>query len=257
MKIHHLRNATLIIESGNHFILVDPMLGKRGTNMPLTFVKYKAKRNPTVNLPENAVDLLKKVTHCLITHCQKKHFDHLDKDGEAFLIKNNIPVSCNIKDEKYLKQKNIDIVQSFTLWNSAPFLNGKITTVPAKHGYDFMHKFMANGVGYFIELPNEPTLYISGDTVYTSDVKTALTKFKPDITVVASGTASLDLGKPILMTIDDIVRFVKDSPKKVIANHLESLNHCSTTRKQLKEVFEKENLSSKVFIPDDGESLIF
>ena len=30
MKIHHIRNATFIIEASNNFILVDPMLGKTG-----------------------------------------------------------------------------------------------------------------------------------------------------------------------------------------------------------------------------------
>lgn len=27
MKIHHLRSATFVIESGEHYILIDPMLG--------------------------------------------------------------------------------------------------------------------------------------------------------------------------------------------------------------------------------------
>lgn len=30
MKIHHLRSATFVIESGEHFILIDPMLGEKG-----------------------------------------------------------------------------------------------------------------------------------------------------------------------------------------------------------------------------------
>ncbi|WP_316928806.1 hypothetical protein [Epilithonimonas tenax] len=34
MKIHHLRNATLVIETEDKVILVDPMLGKKGTAGP-------------------------------------------------------------------------------------------------------------------------------------------------------------------------------------------------------------------------------
>jgi L-ascorbate metabolism protein UlaG (beta-lactamase superfamily) len=30
MKIHHLRNATFVIESGDHYILIDPMLSQKG-----------------------------------------------------------------------------------------------------------------------------------------------------------------------------------------------------------------------------------
>lgn len=34
MKIHHLRNATLVIEVENEVILVDPMLSKKGEASP-------------------------------------------------------------------------------------------------------------------------------------------------------------------------------------------------------------------------------
>ena len=67
MKIHHLRSATFIIESNNHFILIDPMLAQKGTLPPFSLFRYKAERNPTVDLPSNAEDLLNKVTHALIT----------------------------------------------------------------------------------------------------------------------------------------------------------------------------------------------
>jgi len=59
------------------------------------------------------------------------------------------------------------------------------------------------------------------------------------------------------MTLDDIVTFIEKSPKKVIANHLEALNHCPTTRKQLKKIVQEKGLMNKVFIPNDGESLQF
>ncbi len=257
MKIHHLRNATLIIESGNDFILVDPMLGKKGAYGPLAFMRHKAKRNPIVSLPENSSKLLEKVTHCLITHCQKKHFDHLDSEGELFLVKNKIQVTCSSKDANYLKKRNINVQTVLNPWKADSFLDGDITAVPAKHGYDWIHRLMANGIGFFIELPEIPTIYISGDTVYTNDVDKALSEFKPDISIVASGSASLDIGKPILMTLTDIVKFIQNSHGNVIANHLEALNHCPTTREGLKEELKKQNLLSKVFIPNDGEMLQF
>jgi len=59
------------------------------------------------------------------------------------------------------------------------------------------------------------------------------------------------------MTLKDIVKFIQNSPGKVIANHLEALNHCPTTREGLKEELKKQNLLSKVFIPYDGETLQF
>jgi len=70
MKIHHLRNATFVIESGANFILVDPMLSGKGKLPPFAYFRHKLKRNPIVSLPDNASQILNKVTQCLITHSQ-------------------------------------------------------------------------------------------------------------------------------------------------------------------------------------------
>ncbi len=84
MKIHHLRNATFVIESGTKYILIDPMLSEKGELPPFARFRHKAERNPTVPLPDNASQILGQVTHCLITHCQAfglkalQHTDHLE-----------------------------------------------------------------------------------------------------------------------------------------------------------------------------------
>ena len=263
MKIHHLRNATFIIESGEQYILIDPMLSKKGAMPPFSRVRAKPLKNPIVDLPNNAAALLEKVTHCLITHSQKlglkalQHTDHLDQPGEDFLREKSIPITTLKRDAGALKKYGLRIETELEFWQSQPMLGGEITAVPAKHGHTWVHNLMANGAGYFLQLPGEPSIYISGDTVYTPDVDRALKEFKPNIAVMASGTATLDISKPILMTLDEQMTFVKNAPGKVIANHLEALNHCPTTRKQLRQELEKNELSAKVIIPADGEQMGF
>ena len=253
MIIHHLRNATFVIEIGNQGILIDPMLGKKGSLMPFTVFRYKAKRNPTVALPANSEDILKKVTHCLITHL---HPDHLDTAGEQFLKENKIPVVCSYKDESALRKRGLSVETALKPWVVQACWGGKIVGIPATHGYDWVASIMGNVMGFHIEMPNAPSIYISADTIFTNNVAHALREYKPDVTVVACGTARLDVGKPLLMTIEDIVRFVEQSPKKVIANHIEALNHCPTTRTQLREALSAKGLLHKVFIPDDGETIV-
>lgn len=252
MKLHHLRNATFIIETEDHVILVDPMLGRKKTIAPFTFFRYSPKRNPLVNLPRNSKDILNKVTHCLITHL---HPDHIDKKGEIFLRRKNTPVICNIKDEKALLKRGLNITQTLDYWRPQDFLYGKITGIPATHGYGFVAKLMGNVMGFYLELPNEKSIYISADTIFTKDVEKVLIEKKPDIAVVACGTARLDLGQPLLMRMNEILKFVALAPAKVLANHLEALNHCPTTREELKLALSKNNLLDKVAIPNDGESV--
>jgi len=253
MKIHHLRNATMVIESKDEFILVDPMLGKKGTaGPPFTLFRFKPKRNPILDLPSNAMDIINKTTHCLITHL---HPDHLDKEAEEFLKSNRTPVTCSVKDEKTLRKRGLNVVNTVNYWEESEFLGGTIEGIPATHGYGFVAKPMGNVMGFYIQLPNEKSIYLSADTIYTDDVDKVLKQYKPDINVVACGTAQLDIFKPLLMTMDDIVKFVQNSPGIVIANHLEAVNHCPTTRQQLKDELRKQGLREKTRIPNDGDTI--
>lgn len=252
LKIHHIRNATLIIETDIEVILVDPMLSDKGSMPTFTYFRFKAQKNPIVSLPKNCNKILSKVTHCLITH---KHPDHMDKAGETFLIKNKIPVCCSIKDEALFKKKGLSVVQTLDYWKKSDFLGGSIEGIPARHGYGFVAKPMGNVMGFYLELPNQKSIYLSSDTIYTNAVDKVLKEYKPQISIIACGTAQLDLFKPLFMTMNDILKFIKNAPGEVIANHLEALNHCPTTRENLKNVLLKNGLLGKVKIPLDGNVL--
>lgn len=240
----------MILETETAVILIDPMLGTKGSFSGFTFVRFRYQRNPIVHLPAMADSLLKKVTHCVITH---KHEDHVDKAGEKFLRDFDVPVICSAKDKEIFQQKGLKVIQTLDYWKPAEFLGGTIEGIPARHGYGYVAKPMGEVMGFMIKLPKQPSIYLSSDTVYTEDVEKVLTEYNPDISVVACGTAQLDLFQPLLMRMNDIVRFVKAAPGKVICNHLEAVNHCPTTREQLRQILEKEQLLNKVWIPVDGE----
>ena len=254
MKIHHFRNATMVIETMKDVILVDPMLGRKGTQPTFTFFRFKARKNPIVNLPDACKPTLDRVTHCLITH---KHPDHIDPDAVAYLKANDIPVTCSVKDEKHFRKKGLKVVQTIDYWKKSLFLEGTIEGIPARHGYGFVARPMGNVMGFFIALPDEPSIYLSSDTIYTDAVNKVLKEYKPKISVVAAGTAQLDIFQPLLMHLDDVTKFAKTAQGKVVANHLEAVNHCPTTRTALKERFAREGLSERTFVPEDGEIMVF
>lgn len=254
MRIHHLRNATMVIETHNDFILVDPMLGKKGSMAPFTLFRFKPRKNPLVELPSSATHLLDKVTCCLVTHL---HPDHFDDDAVRFLQARDIPVVCSAKDESTILKKGIRISDALAYWKEVPFLGGRLVGIPAVHGYGFIAKPMGNVMGFFFALPGEKSVYISADTVYTSDVRKVLHELVPDVSVLACGSAQLDIGQPLLMRMEDLIRFIREAPGKVLANHLEALNHCPTTRQQLKAEVIAHQLQHKVDIPEDGTSVLY
>lgn len=242
----------MILETEKDVILIDPMLGKQGIMPSFTLIRHKARKNPTVPLPTNISLILEKVTHCLITH---QHPDHIDSKAIQFLTQKNIPVTCNIKDEKAFKKRGLNVVQTLQYWEKQAFLGGTIEGIPAKHGYGFVSKLMGNVMGFFIQLPNQKTIYLSSDTIYTDSVDKVLNHYKPEISVLACGAAQFDLFRQLIMNVEDIIKFVRNSSGKVIANHMESINHCPLTREELKIILTNNELTDKVFIPEDGETL--
>ena len=252
MKIQHFRNATMIIEVNDKVILIDPMIGPVGTMPPFSFIRFKPRKNPTVPLPESCKPILEKVTHCLITH---QHPDHIDNAAIRYLIKKNIPVICSVLDEKAFLKKGLNVIQTVDYWKRTAFLGGAIEGIPARHGYGFVAKPAGNVMGFYMQFPQQPSLYLSSDSIYTEDVDKVLKDYNPEISVLAAGSAQFDIFRPLLMTMEDIVKFVRNAPGKIIANHMESLNHCPTTREDLRKKLAEERLIEKVFIPEDGDWL--
>ncbi|MCD9086632.1 MBL fold metallo-hydrolase [Stenotrophomonas sp. SY1] len=257
MKIQQIRNATLIVELAGYRILVDPMLAAKGALPPLR-VLSGLRRNPLVALPDDVEQALQTVTHCLITHCQKGHFDHLDRAGKRWLRERRIPVICTPHDAAYLHARGLNVHSlPESHGTPSPFLGGSIRTVPCVHGQGVVGRFMEHGVGYLIEVPGEPSLYLAGDTVLTDVVRNFVSTHQPDVCVIPAGGARFDIGGEIIMGLEEAVAFTRISSGIVIANHLEALSHCPVRRSGLAAAAVHAGVAGRLRIPADGEVLEF
>ncbi len=252
MLIRQIRNATMIITSGKHRVLVDPMLSPKGALPPYRWLTRRRRRNPIVDLPEGTEGYLAEVTHALITHCRRGHVDHLDRSAIRFLREKQTPVYCSENDAAFLEKRGLKVLVLRKNCEN-DFLNGKITLIPCRHGGWFISTLIGNGVGFIIQLPGEPSLYIAGDTVLTRRVRGAIEDFAPDWLVLPAGAARLDVGNPVLMSLDEIHQAVEMAQGKVILNHLEALDHCPVTRDEARRFLASKGLSGKVIIPENGE----
>ena len=267
MKITQIRNATILIEFGAQDdrgvpigLLVDPMLAERGALPSLKYLGGQRRRNPIVELPSAMPALLERVTHALITHCQRGHFDHLDRAGVRFLRRARVPVFCMPRDEGWLRARGLNVLSLEALADgtpSRPFFNGRITPIPCLHGRGLVGQLMAHGHGQLIDLPGEPTVYIAGDTLLTHEVRACLETLQPDVAVLPAGGARFDVGGEILMNGADMVTACQLTRGKVVANHLEALDHCPTTRAQLRQDALRAGLEDRLLVPNDGETLVF
>ncbi|MFA7542397.1 MAG: MBL fold metallo-hydrolase [Lysobacterales bacterium] len=257
MKIHQLRNATLVLEYRQARVLVDPMLAPRGALPPLRLGGGRL-RNPLVDLPAGHEPLLDQVTHGLITHCQKGHFDHLDRAGARWLRERQLPVVCTPHDAPHLRRKGVNVVPlPADHGHPSPFLNGQIRTQRCLHGRGVIGRLMEHGVGYLIEMPGEPSVYLAGDTLLTDEIRAFVARHQPDVCVVPAGGARFDLGGEVIMDGAAVVELATLVRGQVVANHLEALSHCPQTRVGLAAQAARAGVADRLSIPDDGECLAF
>lgn len=253
-SITQVRNATLIINYAGKKILVDPMLAKKGTYPGFPGSANSHLRNPLVELPIE-VNKIIDVDAVLITHL---HLDHWDDEAQRILPKDKKIFVQNTEDEKILKDqgfKNVTALTNKILWEGI-----SITRTDGVHGTEeALKKIPLLGIvsGFLFSHPNEKSIYLAGDTVWNKEVKNALDTFKPDIIILNSGAATMNGLPPIIMDENDVLSVIRYAPKaKIIATHMEAVNHCVLTRQKLKEVLEAAKLNMHVEIPKDGETII-
>ena len=131
------------------------------------------------------------------------------------------------------------------------------TTLFRSYKNEELARLLGDTMGVIFSAKDCKSVYLIGDSVLTKDVKNTL-KQNYDIVIVNAGNAMvLGFDDSIIMNENDIKNIAKISTSKIIAVHLEAINHCILTRKALKEFVNKNNLNDRVLIPDDGESYIF
>lgn len=250
MKIQLIRHSTIIISTNNKTILVDPVLSEANSLSPIEGVPNQNK-NPLTPLPM-AIDYITNCDAVLITHT---HMDHFDNAAINSLSK-DIPIFCQPDDKSKLENynfTNVHSIQDNYTWNDIT-----INRTSGMHGYGELAKELGPVSGFVISSQHEKTIYIAGDTVWCTEVKKSIEKFKPNVIVCNCGCAQFSFGKPITMTTSDIYEISKRYPDlKIVAVHMDAWNHCRLSRKDLRNYIKANKFNNYIAVPEDGESLVF
>lgn len=248
-SIQLIRNATLLIHYNGKKILVDPLFSAKGAFDPFA----GKSRNPMVELPVSIDEIIKDIDLVLVTHT---HLDHFDPVATEVLNK-SVKLFNQPADEEYFKKENFTNAESIhdsTVWNGIT-----IYRRGGAHGSAGVLEHMGTVSGFVLEAENHPTIYIVGDSVWIDEVAQSIKQFKPDYIVTNSGGAEWPgfEGTPILMNEEQTINLIKAGGEaKVIAVHMEALDHCLTTRSSLQRKAEEARISSgKLLIPKDGEQI--
>lgn len=242
-----IRNATLTITYGGHKILIDPMFTPKGKMGSIT----GKVESPMVDLPMPINEIVEDVDLVLLTHNHPDHIDAfaldaLDKSVKFFVQPEDIQLPTQAGFS------NAEVINKSVNWEGI-----SITRTRAQHGTGRVLKEMGPGSGYVLQAANLPTLYIVGDAVWTQEIYQNIDTYKPDYIILNSGGAAMPGfdATPIIMDADQAMSLIQESGNaKIIAVHMDVIDHCYTTRRVLKAKAKEFNIGSdKLIIPADGE----
>ena len=228
MRLRLIRNATLRVRLAGRSVLVDPMLDPAGARPPVEDTPNPV-RNPLVELPEPAEVVAAGLDAVIVTHL---HRDHLDDTAVALLPK-DLPVFCQPEDERAAARARLHR-RAAGRGRARLGRRAAASRTAGRHGTGRIGELMAPVSGFVLSAPGEPVLYVAGDTIWCDEVAAALDAHRPAAVVVNAGAARFLEGDPIVMTADDVVAIARHAPgTRVVAVHLEAINHCPLTRADL------------------------
>jgi len=229
VRIRLIRNATLVLETGLGRVLVDPMLRAAGTSPPVENTPNPL-RNPLVELPLPAEEVVREIDLCIVTHLHGDHFD----DAADALLPRDLPILTQPESAPALRRRGFaDVATS----------HPRIPMTRGRHGTGEIGAAMGPVSGWVVD-----GVYIAGDTIWCDEVASALTEHEPHTVVVNGGGARFLTGDPIVMDAADVARVREATHARVVVVHLEAMNHCIERRPIYRDL-------EGVLVPDDGETL--
>ncbi len=147
-------------------------------------------------------------------------------------------------------------VHGFDDWEQYRLGDAVVTIVPALHGPPGSLSFVGPVVGFVLEKPGEPTVYVSGDNASLPLVEQIAGRFPSiDIALLFSGAARVPgLDAALTLTSKDAASAARllGSPR-VVALHVEDWQHFSENRSDLEAAFAEAGLSELLVATPRGQ----
>ncbi|WKA27995.1 MBL fold metallo-hydrolase [Bradyrhizobium roseum] len=246
MKLRLMRNATLKLEIQGRIVLIDPFFAPKGSRPSFT----GRAPNPLVELPATPEEILDGVELVVVSHL---HADHFDPVAQS-LVPKYLPLICRPGDEHQIRSYGFNDVMALAKaidWNGI-----RLQRREGSHGLGPVVQKMGPVMGFSIAAKGEPTVYWAGDTVLYPPVETTIRDTRPEIIIIHACGARWD-GDLIVMDAAEAVATCRLAPDAtVIATHMESLDHATVSRGELRRHATAQGISpEQLLIPQDGETL--
>ncbi len=260
-QVQLIRSATIKVALGGTVFLIDPMLAPRGAWPGFQYSVNSEARNPLTDLPMSVEQALSGVDAVVLTHL---HDDHWDEEARRRIPK-DMPIFTDSEAHRQELFKagftNVMVLEPKTVFKG-------VTLSPqmSQHGpdevlaYHPLGDLLGTTMGIFFERKGSKSVYVVGDSVWKPFITMQISTLRPDVIVLNTGNALMtECADSIIMGTADFMRAYREAPwAKIVAVHMDAINHCVLKRHDLRDVVALHKLDpNRALIPNDGEVLRF
>ena len=261
LKFQQIRNATIKLDYAGTTFLIDPMLAVKGAYKGFEGTPRSHLRNPLVVLPMPVSEVIK-ADAVILTHLHDDHWDHAARN----LIPRNMPIfTQNQQDASKVREDGFTDVRVLAE-QGTDFKGTRLYKTGGQHGSDKMYatpglrELLGEAMGIVFQRPGFKTAYVVGDTIWRTEVDSALSRFKPDVIFLNTGYAQvLGFEGSIIMGKEDMLRAYQMMPQaRIVGIHMDTVNHAMLTRAELRAfIKEKKMDTQRALVPEDGDAYSF
>lgn len=240
LAITLIGGPTALIELGGIRLLTDPTFDGPGEyQLPHTTLT-KTSRPALTAAQVGVVDAV------LLSHDQ--HADNLDRCGRAYLTRAERVFTTRAGAERLGGR-----AQGLCPWEHVRLTRSKgadlrITAAPARHGPAGIEPLSGDVIGFVLEATDQPSIYVTGDTVWYAGVAEVAQRF-PDIELIVLFAGAAQTRGPFHLTMDvnDAIEAAHAFPKATIAPiHCEGWAHFTQNADDLAAAFQALGIESRL-----------
>jgi L-ascorbate metabolism protein UlaG (beta-lactamase superfamily) len=243
---------TVVLETGGLRLITDPTFDPPGSYDTGRGFELTKLRGPAIGPDE-----LTAVDAALVSH--EHHFDNLDREGRAYLAR--VPrILTTQSGAAHLGERAEGLARwdSTTVRRSGASLS--VTAVPALHGPGGTEDPSGGVIGFVLQGPDAPIVYVSGDNASLAVVREVAARLgSPDVAILHAGAAKVPPFGDGLLTLSgelavEAARLLK--PRYVVGVHIEGWEHFSEGAAELRKAFDDARLGDRLVIPAPGETVV-
>jgi len=250
-KLTLVGGPTAIIEYAGARFITDPTFDDADTSYDLGALKLNKNTPPAVK-----AESIGHIDAVLLSHDQ--HPDNLDTGGREFL-----PSAEKVYTTVSGAERLGGDVEGMLPWHSVEIESAtgkkiKITATPCRHGPPNVEPVTGDVVGFVLQSEGEPTVYVTGDTVYYKGVSDVADRFDIDLMLAFAGAARTRGAFDLTMTVSDLLESAQTfAGAKIMPVHFEGWDHFTQGIDDITEAFTVFGLTDRLFLVKKGETREF